>query len=153
MCPVIAAIAALILARTSSKEIAAAQDRLSGAGLNTATRIVAWLNIGVSILAGLAIALLVAFGVIFTATVASDMDPAMNARTGLADGTYVIDPSTRVNFNSECSYGGPAFASDGAEFPYTAVYGKGPIQCPDLTQVATVEIEVDGGVARIVNVR
>lgn len=152
VCPIIAAIAALVLAHSSDKEISASNGRITGAGLNTATRIIAWINIGISILVGLVIAALVGFGVLFASNVASSLDPAMNARTGLADGEYVIDPRTRINFDSECSYGGSTFTPEGAEVQYTSVYGTGPIQCPDLVEVTAVYIEVTGGVARIVEV-
>jgi hypothetical protein len=47
-CPVVAAIVALILAGQSARDIEASGGRLSGAGLNTAARIVAWLNIGLA---------------------------------------------------------------------------------------------------------
>lgn len=153
VCPVIAAIPALIMARLSAREIAAAQGRLTGDGFNLATRIIAWVNIGFTLLAAIVIAILIAFGAIFTASVVSDLDPTINERTGLADGRYVIDPSTRVNLNSVCSYGGAAFTLDGDELPFTSVYGKGPLQCPDLVQVSAVEIEVTDGVATIVDVR
>jgi len=44
--PVIGAIIALVLAGMSGREIAASGGRLGGAGLNTATTWVAWLNLG-----------------------------------------------------------------------------------------------------------
>jgi len=152
-CPIIAAIPALIMARLSTREIAASQGRLTGDGFNLATRIIAWVNIGFTLLAAIVIAILIAFGAIFTASVVSDLDPTINERTGLADGKYVIDPSTRVNLNSVCSYGGATFTLDGDELPFTSVYGQGPLQCPDLIQVSAVEIEVLDGVATIVAVR
>ena len=56
VCPIIAAIVALVLAHSSDKEIKASGGTVGGSGLNTATRIIAWINIGVSIVAGLVIA-------------------------------------------------------------------------------------------------
>jgi hypothetical protein len=153
VCPIIAAVAALVLARSSSKEIAASAGRVTGAGLNTATRIIAWINIGVSIVAGVVIAILAIFGVIFTAEVASTLDPSINAKTGLADGQYALDPSRRVNFDGECSYGGTVSMPGNAEVGDVTVYGSGPIECPDLVQVSLVAIEVRNGVARILTVQ
>jgi hypothetical protein len=46
VCPIIPAIVALVLAQKSSQEIAASGGRVGGAGLNTATRILSWINIG-----------------------------------------------------------------------------------------------------------
>lgn len=152
MCPIIAAIVALVLASSSSREIAASEGRIGGAGLNTATRIIAWLNIGVSILAGIVIAVLAVLGVIFGANVAATLDPSINSRTGLADGQYALNPSRRVNLNDECSYGGAVSIPGNADLGDVTVYGRGPAECPDLTQVTVVLFEVRDGVARIISV-
>jgi hypothetical protein len=152
VCPIIAAIAALVLAHSSSKEIAASGGRVGGAGLNTATRIIAWINIGVSIVAGLVIAVLAIFGVIFSANVAATLDPSINSRTGLPDGQYALNPSTRISLIDECSYGGTASMPGNANVGDVSVYGQGPAECPDLTEVTVVLFEVRDGVARIISV-
>lgn len=59
VCPIVLAIVALVLAKKSGDEIAASQGRVSGEGLNTATKVIAWINIG------LYAALAVIFGAIF----------------------------------------------------------------------------------------
>ena len=46
LCPIVPAIIALVLAKKSNDEIAASQGRVGGEGLNTATKIVSWINIG-----------------------------------------------------------------------------------------------------------
>lgn len=153
ICPIIAAIVALVLANSSSREITASQGRVGGAGLNTATRIIAWLNIGVSILAGIVIAVLAVLGVIFGANVVATLDPSINTRTGLADGQYALNPSRRVNLNDECSYGGTVSIPGNADLGDATVYGKGPVECPNLVEVTAVLFEVRGGVARIVSVQ
>lgn len=153
VCPIIAAIVALVLAHSSSKEIAASDGRVDGAGLNTATRIIAWLNIAVSIVVGIVIAALAVLGVIFGANVAATLDPSINARTGLADGQYALSPSTRINLIGECSYGGTASMPGNADLGDVTVYGQGPTECPDLTQVTVVLFEVRDGIARIVSVQ
>ena len=62
VCPVIPAIVALVLARKSDLEIAASAGRVSGAGLNTATKIISWINIGLyaALIVGLGLVFLVA---------------------------------------------------------------------------------------------
>ena len=152
LCPIIAAIPALILAHASDKEITASEGRLEGAGLNTATRIIAWLNIAVSIVAGVVIAVLAVIGVIFTAEVASTLDPSINSKTGLADGQYALDPSRRVNFDDECSYGGTVSMPGNPNVGDVTVYGSGPVECPNLVEVQFVLIDVTGGIARIISV-
>ena len=153
VCPIIAAIAALVLARSSDKEIKASGGTVDGSGLNTATRIIAWLNIGVSIVAGIVVVILVALGVIFSANVASTLDPSINSRTGLADGQYALDPGRRVNFDTECSYGGTVSIPGNANLGDVTIYGTGPEQCPDLVDVTSVQFEVRDGVARILSVQ
>jgi hypothetical protein len=59
LCPIVLAIVALVLAKKSGDEIAASQGRVGGEGLNTATKVVAWVNIG------LYAAIVVIFGAIF----------------------------------------------------------------------------------------
>jgi hypothetical protein len=46
VCPIVLAIVALVLAKKSGEEIAASQGRVGGEGLNTATKILSWINIG-----------------------------------------------------------------------------------------------------------
>ena len=62
VCPVIPAIIALVLAAKSQQEILASQGRVGGDGLNLATRIISWINIGFWAL------LIVGFGVIIAIT-------------------------------------------------------------------------------------
>jgi len=59
VCPIIPAIIALVLAKQSNDEIAASGGRVGGEGLNTASKIVSWINIGFYA------ALIVFFGAIF----------------------------------------------------------------------------------------
>ena len=46
VCPVIPAVVALVLARSATTEIDASGGRVTGRGLVTAARVVAWVNIG-----------------------------------------------------------------------------------------------------------
>jgi hypothetical protein len=48
VCPIIAAIVALVFASNAAKEIAASGGRIQGQGLVTAARVVSWVNIGLS---------------------------------------------------------------------------------------------------------
>jgi len=59
MCPLVAAVVALVLASQSSREIEASQGALEGRGLNTATKWVAWLNIVLTIVGIIAVIALV----------------------------------------------------------------------------------------------
>lgn len=153
MCPIIAAVVALILARSSSKEIAASGGAVTGAGLNTATRIIAWLNIALSIIGIIVFAIFAILGIGLFSTAAANLDPAINAKTGLADGRYVMDPERRFSLTDECTFGGPVYTAEQVEIADTTVYGTGSQQCgADLVQVTAVYIEVSGGVARIVAV-
>ncbi len=46
VCPIVAAVVALVFASTAAKEIEASGGRVQGGGLVTAAKIVAWVNIG-----------------------------------------------------------------------------------------------------------
>ena len=59
VCPIVAAVVALVFASTAAKEIDASGGRVQGSGLVTAARIVAWVNIG------LFVAGIVIFGFVF----------------------------------------------------------------------------------------
>ena len=63
-----------------------------------------------------------------------------------------MSPSTRINLIDECSYGGTASMPGNANLGDVTVYGQGPAECPDLTQVTVVLFEVRDGVARIISV-
>lgn len=153
LCPIIAAIPALILARVSDKEIDASGGTVGGAGLNTATRIIAWVNIAVYTVGGIVLAVLVALGLIFTSVNPFILDPTINARTGLADGSYVMESvGVRVNLVGECTYGDMASTLDGVDVKEVTVYGTGPTQCPDIVEVGAVYFDVVDGVAEITRV-
>ena len=153
ICPIIAAVVALFLARSSDKEIAASEGRITGKGLNTATRIISWINIGVSVVAGLILAVLAGLGIGFFASVASSVDPAVNDETGLSDGNYVMEPTRSTVLNEErCTYGGPVYDSSSAQVANTTVYGEGRAICGGDQPKSNVYIEVTNGLARIVSV-
>ena len=50
VCPFVLAIVALVLASKASKEIAASNGWLDGAGMVTAAKVIAWINIAIGIL-------------------------------------------------------------------------------------------------------
>jgi hypothetical protein len=50
VCPLVPAIVALVLAHTSQQKIDASGGRLTGESLNTAARVIAWINIGLVVL-------------------------------------------------------------------------------------------------------
>jgi hypothetical protein len=61
LCPVVPAVAALVLAQHARNRIDDAMGRLGGTGLVTAARIIAWINLGIwiAVLLGVSIAGLV----------------------------------------------------------------------------------------------
>jgi hypothetical protein len=62
ICPFITAVIALILAGQSNTAIDASGGRLEGRSLNTATKVIAWLNIALGIIAIGALIALLALG-------------------------------------------------------------------------------------------
>ena len=153
VCPLIASIAALFVARSSDREIAASGGRVSGSGLNTATRIIAWINIGASIIAIIVFGILAILGIGMFAQVASSVNPDVNSQTGLADGRYVMDPTGSIVINDACTFSGTVFTLDNATVKEATVYGKGKAQCGLGGATEVVYFEVRGGVARILEVK
>lgn len=68
VCPVIPAIIAVVLAAKSQQEIQASQGRVGGDGLNLATRIISWINIGFWALLIVGFGLIVAIALLAGAT-------------------------------------------------------------------------------------
>ena len=153
LCPIIAAIIALVLASSSSKEIAASGGTVGGAGLNTATRIISWINIVVYGIGAIVFGILAVLGVGMFAQVASSVDPVINSQTGLSDGEYVMDPSGSLIINDKCTFSGPVYTMDNASVADTSIYGEGPAQCGLGGATDLIHFEVVGGVARILEVR
>jgi len=155
ICPIIAAIPALFLARSSDKEIAASGGTIGGSGMNKATRIVAWINIIFYAVFGVIIAIFAALGIGFFASVASSVNPTVNTQTGLSDGEYVMDTTSSLVINDECTFSGEVFAYDnldGSPIKEATVYGQGPAECGLGTSTQGVYFEVVGGVAKIIEV-
>ncbi len=152
ICPIIAAVAALFFARSSSKEIEASGGAIGGAGMNTATRIIAWINIGVYIVVGVVFAIIAALGIGIFAQVASTVDPVTNTQTGLADGEYVMESNASLVINNECTFSGPVYTMKEDLVKDTTVYGVGA-ECSLGTNTSLVYFSVTGGTARILDVR
>jgi hypothetical protein len=88
--------------------------------------------------------------------VASDaLDPANNARTGLVDGNYGINPDASWRISDRCSFSGDAVNVDTnttLSIKVTVV-GQGPVQCgSDAYTPDVVYFTVTDGVASIVSV-
>ena len=104
----------------------------------------------------LAVVLLFAGGcaVLFAVVVGRNApDPASNSQTGLADGAYVLLPSTSVILGSNCSYGGDVYdRASGERAGNTRVVGTDAADCALGSDAQAVYFEVRGGVASIVQV-
>ncbi len=83
-CPVVLAIAALVMARQSTRAIEASGGRLDGASMNAATKWVAWINI---VLWGIGILLMIAFFAFVTTTPGFWDEVRSGVESGLNDGT------------------------------------------------------------------
>ena len=113
-----------------------------------------WLGIAgliLSVIGAIIFAIVLALGI----NVASDtLDPVNNQQTGLADGSYSMDPDTYLHVNDRCSYiGTPTDVDSGqAATSRVTVVGEGAVQCA-VTSPDMVEFVVSGGVAEITGVR
>jgi hypothetical protein len=114
-----------------------------------------WLGIVGLILSVVGIIVAV-FAIGFGVKVASDsVDLAKNSQTGLADGTYSMNPNTSLFLNDRCAFGGTPVGTDTqreADARVTVV-GAGSAQCGvDMETPSMVTFTVTGGVAQIVSV-
>jgi len=73
VCPFITAIVALVLAGQSNRAIDASGGRLEGRSMNTATKVIAWINIVLSILALIAVVAFVIFAASTDSTIITDL--------------------------------------------------------------------------------
>lgn len=80
----------------------------------------------------------------------STMDPAVNAETGLADGTYVMRPDDWFTIGDRCTGYGPVTAVNSSQLVSSMVtlVGVGPA-CDSVPQAGQVLFTVSGGVATI----
>lgn len=77
VCPVITAIVALVLAGQSNRAIDASGGQLEGRSMNTATKVIAWINIVLSVLGLIALAGLLVFAASTDSTIITDLtDPS-----------------------------------------------------------------------------
>jgi len=78
------------------------------------------------------------------------IDPTQNARTPLADGSYLLRPQTRVIVNGRCAFSGVAYDAAGQQVlaDSVTVVGDGRT-CVDAGQVTLVAFTVELGTAQI----
>lgn len=79
------------------------------------------------------------------------MDPAVNTRTGLADGTYVMYPSQWMYLGGHCSGDGPVVGIGSRELVASdvTIVGESNVQCGGLAHPSQVMFTVTAGVATI----
>lgn len=91
-------------------------------------------------------------GVLFKAA-GDAVDPANNAKTGLADGSYTIQSNSSAVINDSCSFSGPAFDAESNKVSDdVSVVGSG-LDCALGTDTKLVEFTVTGGEATITSVQ
>lgn len=74
VCPFVTAIIALVLAGQSNRAIDASGGRLTGRGMNTATKVISWINIVVTILGLMAFIALMVFAAASDTTFITELD-------------------------------------------------------------------------------
>jgi uncharacterized membrane protein len=114
-----------------------------------------WLGIVgliLSVIGGIIAVLVIGFGVNLAV---DSVDPARNSETGLADGTYGMEPSTSMFLGDRCAFGGSPISmeTDQSLGGKVTVVGEGDVQCGVRMRTPEfVVFSVTGGVAEIVEV-
>ncbi len=112
-----------------------------------------WLGIVGLILSVLGIILAIVLVVFGVAAVNDSIDESVNTRTGLSDGTYVMDVRNSIRINDRCSFSGDTVRSDdGSGVGDVHVAGMGTAQCGSGDTPDAVQFTVTNGVAMIVAV-
>ncbi len=119
-------------------------------GVATAGLVLGIVGLVLSIIGGIILVGVVGWG---AAKVAETVDPANNAKTGLVDGDYLMEPDGYLWLNSRCSFSGPVVDAVGSSVGSVTVVGESAAQCGsgNATPDAVV-FTVSGGVAAIVEV-
>ncbi len=114
-----------------------------------------WLGIVGAVLAVIGIVVAVAVLVVTANAANSALEQANNARTGLTDGNYVMEPTTSLRVNDRCSFGGTPTNLDTGEVAggRVSVVGAGAVQCAGTGTPDAVVFTVSGGVAAITSVQ
>ena len=120
-------------------------EPLLGEGRFLSTHRRRWMSLGLAV--GVVLAVIIAL-VLPGRLAARDLDPSVNLRTGLPDGTYVLTPSSSMHEGERCWFRGPVSGQDpSAE---VLVSGRGDVQCARQGDyVGRVHIRVTGGRAEI----
>lgn len=124
----------------------------TGTGMNKASRIIAWINIAVSIIAGIVLAFFTILGVGVVSQIAEGVDPVVNTQTGLADGEYIMETRSSTIILDECTFSGPVYDISNSLVAETTVYGRGAAECGLGIDTDLVYFVVNSGTARIVEV-
>ena len=82
VCPLVLAVIALVLAAKARTEIDASGGRVTGDGLVTAAKVIAWINIALSIIAVVFFVLIIVFGLFAASTVPTVVTPSATVSFG-----------------------------------------------------------------------
>jgi hypothetical protein len=114
-----------------------------------------WLGIVgliLTVIGGIIAVLVIGFGVNFAV---DSVDPSRNSETGLADGTYGMEPTTSMFLGERCAFGGSPVSVETEQSigGKVTVVGEGDAQCgAPMSTPSYVIFSVTGGVAQILEV-
>lgn len=92
-----------------------------------------------------------AFFAVIVNKAAGAIDPQRNSQTGLADGAYLLKPTTSLVVNDQCSYSGTAYDASGTQVGSdVTVVGTNALQCVGGSGARQVAFVVQGGVATVI---
>ncbi len=114
-----------------------------------------WLGI-VGIIISVVSTIVIIFVAVFAVnTLNTNTDPKVNSETGLSDGQYQMDPSVNYTLNDRCGFTGDPYDSTMTVVAKgVTVSGSGTTQCGTKTMdVSVVRFDVEGGVAKIIQVQ
>jgi hypothetical protein len=111
-----------------------------------------WLGIIGIVISVIATIALVASGAWIFKAASESLDPINNTKTGLADGSYAMDPTANVHINDRCSFTGVAVSTEtvAESAGSVTIVGQGPTRCgPGTRSPRVFAFTVSGGTAVI----
>ncbi|MDP2288858.1 MAG: DUF4190 domain-containing protein [Actinomycetota bacterium] len=148
--PLIGAILAIVLGRIGINK--AKRGEASNGGMAKAGFWLGIVGLILTIIGGIIAVFVLVFAV---NTLSTNTDAKVNSETGLADGQYQMDPSINYTLNDRCGFtGDPYDATMTVVAKGVTVSGSGTTECGTATMdVSVVRFDVEGGVARIIQVQ
>ncbi len=145
VCPIVLAVVALILAASARRDIDAGRGAVGGEGIVTASRIVAVLNIVLSVISGIVIAVVLVSANHVSHLSVSANTPTIPAYVPSTLGTEPAAPTNTTNTTAPAAVGQVGCPKPDGSSPRYQHFDAAPPRCIDPAHTYTVTFQTDVG--------